>query len=83
MWQQHRRKIENRVRNPDGTDAVCVEAVHVTKVGHWTKVLLTQPDILPILFFALCAFNKVKKELSTATCPRPKGKGLAHITQFF
>jgi hypothetical protein len=26
---------------------------------------------------------KVKKELPAATCPRPKGKGLAHITQFF
>ena len=40
-------------------------------------------EAIPIRFCALCASNKVNKELPTATCPRPKRKGLAHITQFF
>ena len=35
MWWQRRKRIENRVRIPDGTAAVCVEAPHLTKVGHW------------------------------------------------
>lgn len=28
-------RIENPVRIRDGTAAVCVEALHVTKVSHW------------------------------------------------
>ena len=35
MWLQHRRRIENRVRIPDGTATVCVEVLHLAKASHW------------------------------------------------
>ena len=59
-----------------------LEKLDCIKVKYGLVEYKTDGKQFPSILYLVCSYN-VKKELPAATCPQPKGKGLAHITQFF